>query len=544
MTNLILVGDQTSPFSQRTLFALELKQIHYQYQEASDSQKALDSSATNPTEYLPFLIYHHQIVNGGSVNLIQFIEEAFPDHSPNLLSPDLIQRSRQRLWSDYIRQFIVPLFLKSLRSKRVDHQTRSDTLTLAHTLDTYADACIGPYFSGQTISLPDILIAPFILAAHPHSVDSCANQRYHSYAKAILSHPTLKRALPHTLPGSSENTTLQQIPCYCDPTSSLARLPPEILTIIINKLGDYELAQTLGIPHDLSETPPWKESATPLDRAILSGRLSIVKRAYEEESHTIFTQWGARVMVRFGYTTILDYLLRVEPALLHRICDYLLPEVASGFGRVDVLEWARSGEFKLPRHLNEVPMDEASRNGYVSVLEWWKRSGYNLVYSEASLNSATKQSQLDVLEWWKNSGLELKIGNVLDFASMASETNGLDWWSRSGLGVGRGKYGRVALYHASCHGNLKVLDWWRDSPLELVYDKDVLVGATKHGRIEVLEWWRKSGIPVYYTFFDIEEAIEDCVEGQSMVKKWWAKRGLDGEGSASGWTTTRLLGKT
>lgn len=75
-------------------------------------------------------------------------------------------------------------------------------------------------------------------------------------------------------------------------------------------------------------------------------------------------------MIRFGYIDILDYLLTVDPAQLHRLCDYLLPEVASAWGRVDVLEWAHRGEFGLPRHLTETPIDEASRNGHVDILEW------------------------------------------------------------------------------------------------------------------------------------------------------------------------------
>lgn len=91
-----------SPFSQRTLLALQLKSISFQYQvsssllhhqsithyfhpfnhpssqsdqEATDTQKALDANASNPTQYLPFLIYDQTIITGGSVNLIQFLEE-------------------------------------------------------------------------------------------------------------------------------------------------------------------------------------------------------------------------------------------------------------------------------------------------------------------------------------------------------------------------------------------------------------------------------------------------------------------------------------
>lgn len=314
------------------------------------------------------------------------------------------------------------------------------------------------------------------------------------------------------------------------------RLPPELIGLILNHVGDYELAQTLDMPHSLPETTPWQEQATPLDHAILTGSLSIVKERHAA-GHRIFSQWGSRVMLRFGYTHLLAWLHETEPAQLHRLCDYLLPEVASAWGRVNVLEWALRSGFGLPRHLSESPIDEASRNGHVETLEWWRRSGLPLVYSEHALNSATVKRQIGALEWWRTSGLRLEIGNVLDFASMEGTTVVLDWWTRSGL---EGKYSKTALYHLSCTGNTTVLDWWRASRLPLVYDKDVLVGSTKHGRVESLDWWAKSGLPVYYTFFDIEEAIEDCIGNREAVEQWWAQRGLH-EGNATDWTRQRLL---
>lgn len=216
-------------------------------------------------------------------------------------------------------------------------------------------------------------------------------------------------------------------------------------------------------------------------------------------------------MIRFGYIHLLDWLYRVEPRQMHELCDELLPEVASAWGRVEVLEWAyRGSDFGLPDVVSPRAMDDASRNGHVEVLQWWLNSGINpLSYSEDALNHATIKQQIATLEWWKSSGLPLKIGNVLDFASMIKKPNDpsnptelLDWWnSKSDL---KGLYTKLALYHLSCIGNIPFLNWWKDSKLPLLYDKEVLVGATKQGKIESLEWWLRSKLPVSYTFFDIE----------------------------------------
>lgn len=280
--------------------------------------------------------------------------------------------------------------------------------------------------------------------------------------------------------------------------------------------GDYELAVTLGLPRALPETAPWMEQSTPLDRAILSGQLSSVKSVYlgtegvngqkGQPPQQTFTRWGARCMIRFGYVHLLDWLHSVSPEQMHATCDELLPEVASAWGRVEVLEWAhRASSFGISSHLSPRAIDDASRNGHVKILQWWLETGITpLAYSEDALNHATIKKQIPALEWWIASGLPLKIGNVLDFASMVKDGSSdlLDWWNdKSGL---KGNYTKVALYEISKRGNVHLLKWWKDSGLPLVYDKEVLIGATKMGKVESLDWWLHSKLPVSYTFFDVE----------------------------------------
>lgn len=389
-------------------------------------------------------------------------------------------------------------------------------------------------------------------------------------------------------------------------SSTAPKLPPEIITLILKHTRDYELAVALGLKHALPETTPWAEQSTRLDRAILTGNLMKVQDIYNGtsnatpfspptatfslDSHTTtspsqsprtplirqatqttipcrrFSRWGARCMIRFAYIHILDWLYKVNPDHVHAVCDELLPEVASAWGRVEVLDWAyRQSSFGIQKSISPRAIDDASRNGHVDVLEWWLKSGIEpLNYSEDALNHATIKLQIPTLEWWKHSGLPLKIGNVLDFASMVKSTStaSLDWWkaqidssdsfsdstpifdnvtmsvssirpssrgksptrqigfssginNNNGSSGGSGNstssspavfglYTKMALYQLSNSGNIPLLNWWKESGLPLIYDKEVLIGATKQGKVESLDWWLKSNLPISYTVFDIE----------------------------------------
>ena len=98
----------------------------------------------------------------------------------------------------------------------------------------------------------------------------------------------------------------------------------------------------------------------------------------------------------------------------------------------------------------------------------------------------------------------------MDIASSAGHVQVLEWFRNSGLDV---KYDKTAMHHASLHGRVDVLQWWLDSGLQLIFDADALTLASKYNRPEVLEWWDQSGLPIMYRMCDIEEALEDAMGG-------------------------------
>ncbi|KAL7272584.1 hypothetical protein RUND412_004606 [Rhizina undulata] len=299
--------------------------------------------------------------------------------------------------------------------------------------------------------------------------------------------------------------------------SHLPSLPPELWADIFEFLNDWELSTALGIRTNLRRSADWALNGTKLDHVILSGSVSCVEnflRTHPGEEK--FTKYGAKVMVRFGYTKLLSFFLEKFPAEFRALyTDTLkITTLASHYGQTKVLSWwlkasdpARYPD-PLPRDYDEEPLNDASREGHIHVLQWWKSSGLPLRYGLV-MDVASSFGHLSVLEWWKNSGLTLNY--------------------------------RHALLVASYRGEVEVLEWWKRSGLRLVYDKEVLVEATKFNRSNVLEWWSKSGLRVEYLLCDIEAALEDAYGGGKEARAWWMERGCRFDVTVKEWMEYKVL---
>lgn len=294
---------------------------------------------------------------------------------------------------------------------------------------------------------------------------------------------------------------LDSSPNSTSPSSHLPSLPPELWADILETLNDWELATSLGIRTSLRRSADWALHGTRLDYAILSGSVPCVQSFLSTHPSATFTKHGAKAMVRFGFTDLLSLFLERDPRhflKLYSEPSLKIPTLASHFAKTEVLSWwlsasdPRRGAAALPREYDEEPLNDASREGHIHVLQWWKTSALPLRYGLV-MDVASSFGHLSVLEWWKNSGLSLNYHNALKGASYRGEVDVLEWWKRSGL--------------------------------RLVYDKEVLVEATKFNRADILEWWSRSGLRVEYCVCDIEAALEDAIGGGHEARMWWLKRG-------------------
>jgi hypothetical protein len=344
-------------------------------------------------------------------------------------------------------------------------------------------------------------------------------------------------------------------------------LPPELWSMILDATNDWELAKTLHIYTNLEPPAEWQQHASSrgpqsymeqLEWTLLTGNLSDTKKFIADKS---VPRWLSRLCIklimRFSMTCVLSYLESSHKDLFWQTFGgTFLPDKASSvFGRVEILQfWNTSPSFLTKKYTAEA-VDGASRQGFIDVLDWWKNSGLGLVFSEAALEQASSAGHMTVLEWWRDvsqrhdhtsspddtTPIRIKPGKSICYASQSGKANVVRWWVNSGIPF---PHEDTVAKLASTHGHVEVLKVWHAvKGSKMIFDNQVLVGATKMGHVNVLQWWKQSGLKVEYKTCDVEEALEDGVEGRKgiEVRRWWARNGLNLGVGTSEWMKPKVL---
>jgi glutathione S-transferase len=150
----------------------------------------------NPKGLVPAVEYKGRPLNE-SIIISEFIEEAFPDHKPNLLPSDAFERARIRLWIDHISKKVIPNFFKTVQGQ--DEKTvKAGRDAFNQALKELADQVKGPFFLGEDFSLLDLAIAPwavrdYIIQEHRGYERSQVGEKWTKYAQALESRDSVKK---------------------------------------------------------------------------------------------------------------------------------------------------------------------------------------------------------------------------------------------------------------------------------------------------------------------------------------------------------------
>jgi hypothetical protein len=356
------------------------------------------------------------------------------------------------------------------------------------------------------------------------------------------------------------------------------RLPPELWSIILEFTEDWELATTLNVHTNLPVPPEWRQASSEegpktqmqkLEWALLTYPYAEAQRTFDSESPTRISRLCIELIMRFALVPMLTHLEHYHKDLFWGTFGHaFLPHKASVFGKPEILEYWRTSPTFLTKEYSPEAIDNASRTNSVATLDWWFDSGLPLKYTEAALEQASSQGHLAVLKWWQEHSryrttttppppspgtkkpdpttpkrdLKLKVGKSITYATQSGNLPAITFWTTSQIPF---SHEDTVAKIASTHGHTPILDYWKQLRQEkMLFDNQVLVGPTKMGHANVLEWWKKSGLRVEYKTCDIEEALEDGVEGErgEGVRRWWALNGLNLGVGTSEWMRVKVLG--
>ena len=382
-----------------------------------------------------------------------------------------------------------------------------------------------------------------------------------------------------------------------NPHHSQSKLPWEIWSLIMEYVGDWEVAKALGIYTNLPIPLEWRghqatatdsrksdlQHPNDLESLILLGSFSQITNWFK---HHPTPKWLSKLcvklIIKFARTDLLSYIESHHKDLFWSTFGHtLLPTKASAvFGRIAILDWWYTSPSFLSKEYNAEALDSASKAGFIHILDWWRNSGLPLRYTEAALEQASSQGNIEVLDWWRNASLpqsyqdeneqsitasavvpnfknepsmkisnvtkqpfplRLKVGKSIIYAAQNGQAATIQWWVKSGISTA---HEEAVARISSANGHVNVLQLWKECKGEkMQYDHQVLVGPTKNGHVEVLEWWKQSMYTVEYKTCDIEEALEDSIggSGEDGIRAWWARNGLNLGVGTSEWMKVKTL---
>jgi hypothetical protein len=173
-----------------------------------------------------------------------------------------------------------------------------------------------------------------------------------------------------------------------------------------------------------------------------------------------------------------------------------------------------------------IPTKASAYYGRTAILDWWARSPSFLEkqYDVEALNHASGHGFVHVLEWWRRSGLPLKYDEqAFEMASAKGHVHVLEWWREAAMQDPSVvlKPGR-SLSAAAQWGQLAVMRWWEESGITVGHQDAVCKMASRWGQVKVLDLWRQLRGDDKLQF-DNQILIDPTFHAHIPVLEWWRR---------------------
>ncbi|KAI9324043.1 hypothetical protein DFJ73DRAFT_919955 [Zopfochytrium polystomum] len=203
-------------------------------------------------------------------------------------------------------------------------------------------------------------------------------------------------------------------------------------------------------------------------------------------------------------------------------CTTAAVDDASGNGHVEVLQWWRQRWREREQPPPEIPIRDTHSSRHVwgrsgNVMEWWRRSGLRVLCSDRLLDMLDFNPV--TVSWHRSAENELEIHkDGLLGATRNGHLRVLLWWQQTLKSNFPRKIPGI-MDEVSKTGRLEMLEFWRRSGVKLSYTSEAVDGASERGDLQVLQWWAASGLKVLYS----EKAMDRASANHHLhVLNWWS----------------------
>eukprot|EP00611_Tribonema_gayanum_P004494 TRINITY_DN136_c0_g1_i1.p1 TRINITY_DN136_c0_g1~~TRINITY_DN136_c0_g1_i1.p1 ORF type:complete len:298 (-),score=65.41 TRINITY_DN136_c0_g1_i1:151-1044(-) len=158
---------------------------------------------------------------------------------------------------------------------------------------------------------------------------------------------------------------------------------------------------------------------------------------------------------------------------------------AAARGRVDILEWARTGCCPVTPDVANSAAVEGAYHGHVNVLKWARANGATLTQFQSDY--AAMSGHLTCLQWLRAHGTDLDA-TTCAHAAFGGHLEMLQWARANGA-----PWDERTCTKAALGGHLELLQWARLNGAP--WDAMTCLDASRRGHLHVLKWAREQGCP-------------------------------------------------